>query len=90
MTSGARTALVVCTVLAVASAISVVYSKFASRKHFIELQNLRAERDGLEIEWGRLQLEQGTLATHGRVEQRARRRLGMEIPKPEQVSVIRP
>ena len=37
-----------------------------------------------------LQLEQSTLTTHGKVEHAARTRLGMIIPAPQQVRIIRP
>ena len=42
------------------SAIAAVYAKHKSRKLFVELQTLTAERDRLEMDWGRLQIEQST------------------------------
>ncbi len=74
----------------VLSAIGVVYAKYASRIHFAELESIRTKRDAAEVEWGRLQLEQSTWATHGRVEKIARDRLDMRIPLVEEVKVIRP
>ncbi|MCW8904366.1 MULTISPECIES: cell division protein FtsL [Sedimenticola] len=68
----------------------VVYSKYATRKQFVALQMLRAERDAIEVEWGRLQLEQSTWATHARVEKIARKRLKMHIPTAEEVVVVKP
>ncbi len=76
--------------LLLASATAVVYAKYASRRQFVELERLRSERDAAEVEWGRLQLEQSTWATHGRVERIARKRLGMRIPSTDEVVVIRP
>ncbi len=76
--------------LVLASATAVVYAKYASRKQFVELERLRGERDAAEVEWGRLQLEQSTWATHGRVERIARKRLDMRIPSTDEVVVIRP
>ncbi len=73
----------------VLSSIAVVYSKYLSRRHFVVLQELQAEREQLGIEWGRLQLEESTLATHSEVEQRARDRLQMHLPKMDEVVVIR-
>jgi len=73
-----------------ATATGVVYSKYASRKHFVALQMLRAERDAIEVEWGRLQLEQSTWATHARVERIARKRLKMHIPTAGEVVVVKP
>lgn len=72
------------------TATGVVYSKYASRKHFVALQVLRAERDAIEVEWGRLQLEQSTWATHARVEGIARKRLKMHIPTASEVVVVKP
>ncbi len=72
------------------SGVGVVYAKYLSRKYFVELELLRKEWEQNEIEWGRLQLEQSTLATHGRVEKTARRRLDMRIPAPQEVIVIKP
>ena len=72
------------------SGVGVVYAKYLSRKYFVELELLRKEWEQNEIAWGRLQLEQGTLATHGRVEKTARKRLDMRIPAPQEVIVIKP
>ena len=72
------------------TATGVVYAKYASRKYFVELQSLRNERDAIDVEWGRLQLEQSTWATHGRVERLARERLNMRIPEAREILVIRP
>jgi cell division protein FtsL len=72
------------------TATGVVYSKYATRKQFVALQMLRAERDAVEVEWGRLQLEQSTWATHARVEKIARKRLNMHIPAADEVVVVKP
>ena len=77
-------------VLTVVSAIGVVYAKHQSRKLFVELQSLYKTRDDMDIEWGQLQLEQSTLATHGRVEGTAGAKLGMVIPEAGQVVVLQP
>jgi cell division protein FtsL len=53
------------------------------------LQGLQAERDAMNVEWGQLQLEQSTHTTHGKVENAARQRLGMQIPGPQQVMILR-
>ncbi|GAB4358062.1 MAG: cell division protein FtsL [Gammaproteobacteria bacterium] len=72
------------------SALGVIYAKHQTRKLFVELNGLQKERDELQIEWGRLQLEQATWATHGRVERIARQRLKMQIPAPEEVVIVKP
>ncbi len=61
------------------SGVSVVYSKHAVRKSFIELQNLQNNYDELQIEWGQLQLEQSAWSTHARIEKLAREKLGMDL-----------
>lgn len=73
-----------------ASAIGVVYAKHESRKLFMELQALQATRDEMNVEWGQLQLEQSTLATHARIDTEARTKLGMIAPAPETVVIIKP
>ena len=72
------------------SALGVVYAKHENRKLFIELQALQAERDAMNVEWGQLQLEQSTQATHARVDAEARGRLGMQPPDPKAIVIIRP
>jgi cell division protein FtsL len=72
------------------TSIGVVHAKYSSRKYFVELQQLRAQQDELDVEWGRLQLEQSTWATEHRVERIARGKLNMHIPSAEEVMVIRP
>ncbi len=74
----------------IATGIGAAYAKHQSRKLFIDLQTLEAERDEMNVEWGQLQLEQSTHTTHGKVESAARKRLGMRIPDPQQVMILRP
>ncbi|MBA8882528.1 cell division protein FtsL [Dokdonella fugitiva] len=73
----------------IASAIGVVYARQQSRLTFIELTRLGNERDNLEFEFGRLQLEQATWAENNRIDQIARGRLGMLPPAPAQTLVIK-
>ena len=70
------------------SAMAIVYTKHESRKLFVELEQLTAERDALNIEWGQLQIEQSTWATHARIEQVALEELSLLRPKPGDVYVI--
>lgn len=90
--AGGRRPLVMAMLAAavMASAFAVIYAKHLNRKLFVELQALQASRDKMNIEWGQLQLEQGTLATHSRIEEHARARLGMGLPTPEAVVIVRP
>lgn len=75
-------------VLVMASAIGCIYAKHESRKLFTELQELIAERDRMEVDWGRLQIEQGTWSTYGRVEQVAREKMNMQLPSVGQISLL--
>jgi cell division protein FtsL len=77
-------------VVVLASGLAAVYARHQSRKLFIELQALTAERDRLEMDWGRLQIEQSTQASHARVEQLAREELQMRLPDPREIRVVGP
>jgi cell division protein FtsL len=74
----------------IVSAIAVVYAKHQGRKLFIELQALGKERDNMDIEWGQLQLEQGTLTTQGKIEKVARERLGMASLRADAAVIVKP
>ena len=69
----------------VGSALIVVETKHANRTLVHQLEQLRAEKARLETEWSQLQLEEATLAHHGRVEQIARDKLGMTEPADTQI-----
>ena len=71
MTASPVTAAVLLVAIIVTS-LAVVYSRHQDRKLFIELQALGYEQDAMDVEYGQLQLEQGTLTTHGKVEHAAR------------------
>ena len=72
------------------SAVGVVYSTHYSRKLFVELTELKQVRDDLNVEWGQLQLEQSTWATHGRIEKLAREKLNMKPLDYKQVIILKP
>jgi cell division protein FtsL len=72
------------------SALGVVYGKHEARNRFSELQKLTNRRDDLDIEWGQLQIEQSTWATHGRVEQVAHDDLGMITPQATDLRIVQP
>ena len=72
------------------SAVGVVYARHRHRQAFIELSSLEKARDELNIEFGRLQLEQATWAETGRIEQVAREQLGMKFPEGADVVVVKP
>jgi cell division protein FtsL len=72
------------------SSLGVIYAKHEARNRFNELQQLTRVRDDLDIEWGQLQIEQSTLARHGRVEQAARDELRMTIPQGADLRIVQP
>ena len=75
-------------VVCVMSAMALVYTKHESRKLFVELEQLTHERDDLNIEWGQLQIEQSTWATHARIEQVATEDLALVRPEATEIYVI--
>jgi cell division protein FtsL len=81
-------AAIVLAVCVAVSGLSIVGAKHEARQRFAELQELKREQDRLQIDWGRLQLEQSTWATHARIESLARERLELEAPDDGQVKVV--
>ena len=75
-------------IVCVISAVAVIYTKHESRKLFVSLEQLNAERAALNIEWGQLQIEQSTWATHARIEQVATDELSLSRPNARQLNVI--
>ena len=71
-----------------ASGVWVTDAKHHARQLFIELERLNREQDQLQIDWGRLQIEQSTWATHPRIEALARERLHLTNPADEQLVVV--
>jgi cell division protein FtsL len=72
----------------VACALAVVTSQHRARKRFAELEAEQAASRKLATEFSQLQIEQGTWATHARVEQVATRRLGMRQPDAASTVVV--
>lgn len=85
-----RWLLSVLTLLVLVSALAVVFSKHQNRKLYAKLTALQKQNDAMEVEWGRLQLEQSTWATHGRIEKIARQRLGMRNVDYDKVIIVKP
>ena len=71
------------------SAIAVVWTRHQSRSLFVQLSQLQAQRDELNIEFGRLELEQATWAEPRRIDSEARTKLGMLAPRPQDVQLVR-
>jgi cell division protein FtsL len=72
----------------VASGIAVVWARHQDRAAFVQLSRLENQRDALNVEFGRLELEQATWASPSRIEQIARGQLGMISPPAASVEMI--
>lgn len=72
----------------VLSAIAVAYSRHQHRVAFAELARLERDRDELNIEFDRLQIQIATLVDSRRIEQQAITRLGMRYPDPADIVVL--
>ncbi|WP_342782215.1 cell division protein FtsL [Thiohalocapsa marina] len=72
----------------IGSAMAVVHVKYLTRGEFGVLQQVRAERDALDVEWGRLQIEEAALTSHTRIEDNARTKLDMYLPGSGEVRVV--
>jgi|GEM_PF-472675 len=72
----------------IATAVAVIQVKYLTRTEFGVLQQVRAERDEIDVEWGRLQIEEAALTSHTRIEENARRKLDMYLPEGGEVRVV--
>ena len=89
MSLRSRTAF--CIVLAMAvivSAIWVAAVRHEARQLFVELEALNREHDRLQIDWGRLQIEQSAWAAHPRIESLAREQLSLVPPDQPQIVML--
>ncbi|MCE2944303.1 MAG: cell division protein FtsL [Lysobacteraceae bacterium] len=76
--------------LVAASAVAVVLARHHHREAFIALSATERERDELNVEFGRLQIEQATWSETNRIEQIAAGKLGMKFPEGAEVVVVQP
>lgn len=71
-----------------ACAMALVASQHKARKLYVELHKEQTAAKQLDVEWGQLQLEQGTWGTHGRIERIATRELNMRLPAANRVEMV--
>jgi cell division protein FtsL len=71
-----------------ASALGVVWTRHESRVLFVILTTLQNQRDDLNIEYGKLELEQATYAEPRRIDDEARQKLGMVNPRPQDIRLL--
>lgn len=72
----------------IACALGVVTLQHTARKLVMVLENEKEIERKLEVEWGRLQLEQSTLIMHGRIEHIAREHLNMLAPAALSIQIV--
>lgn len=86
---GQWAAFVVLVLAVMASSLGVVWSTHKSRQLLNELQQLEKRRNLLQVEWGQLLLEQSSLVSQGRIEDKAVAELDMVVPAMENVVVVK-
>ncbi len=86
--SGLRTAIVCLVVLNMMTALGVIYSKHNSRMLFKKTRVLSDAIDRANVDWGRLQIEESTLARYGRIEELATSKLGMRMPEHAEIETV--
>lgn len=79
-------ALVYCLLVSAHLLIQITHQ---SRNQHVRLQTLEGERDALQVEWGRLLLEESSLVSSARLEQVARQALGLHLPEGKDLQIKR-
>jgi len=72
----------------VVTSIYIVGTAYQIRRLYSSLQELRAERDRLTIEWGRLMLERGAVSADMRIDAMARYSLSLGAPETDDVVLM--
>jgi cell division protein FtsL len=70
------------------TALFTVYTAYQTRQLYSALQETRAERDRLTIEWGRLLLERGAVSADMRIDAMARHQMALQPPEKERVVLM--
>lgn len=76
--------------LVVLSSWSVVTAQYEARKRYSDLEKEQKLAQTLDVDYGRLLLEQSTWGAHARIEKAVTEQLGMHTPDPREVQVILP
>lgn len=72
----------------IACALGVVTSQHTARKLFMALEKEKEIERALDVEWGRLQLEQSTLIKPELIERIAREQLNMMMPLSSSIQIV--
>ena len=86
--SNLRTVVVGLVAVNIATALGVVYSKHNSRMLFKQTRVLSSAIDRANVDWGRLQIEESTLARYGRIEEIATEDLNMRMPDHAEIMTV--
>ncbi len=79
---------ILCTVLLVLSALSLVSSQYRARQLFIDLDRAHAVARKLDVEWRTLQLDQTNYSKNSLIEAAATRDLRMQRATPARTEFI--
>lgn len=77
-------------VLALASAVAVVYSVHTSRQMVTRLQILERDAEATQVAWGQLLLEKSAWGSYAHVERTAQEKLAMYLPAVKEIVVVGP
>lgn len=69
--------------------IDYIYLQQKTRNKFVKLQELIEQEHDLNANWGRLQIEHSTYVNNSRIEETAKKKLGMKLPEKEQIISIK-
>jgi cell division protein FtsL len=72
-----------------ATGVSVVYTTFKNRYLLNELQQLKNQRNELQVQWGQLLIEQSTFSLEARVVRKAIDELQMKVPEFAEIVMVR-
>ncbi len=79
---------IVCVVLLMLSALSLVSAQYRARQLFIDLDRARVVTRRLDVEWRTLQLDQTNFSKNSLIEATAERDLRMQRPTPRRTQII--
>lgn len=85
-----RLRLLMPTVIVALLAILVCYIVQCNRKAYDQLQQTYSQRNDIDVKWGQLLLQYGTLTSYGRIEYLAKEKLNMIVPEQRKVILVKP
>ena len=87
--SARMTIVLVLLAVLLVTGVWVIYTTFKSRYLLNELQQLKNQRNELQVQWGQLLIEQSTFSLEGRIERKAMDELQMEVPDFSEIVMVR-